>query len=309
MPANWPPALQRQPFALLDGGLATELERCGCDLEDPLWSAKVLIEEPDRVLEVHRRWLAAGADVISTVSYQATFPGLAARGFDREAAAGLMRRSVALARQAVVEQGRGLVAASIGSYGAYLADGSEYRGGYGLDRGELVEFHRDRLAVLSEGADLLAFETMPDRTELAAVAELLEQVPGPPAWVSLSLAPEALRLADGSDLADAVAALRGHARVFAIGVNCLAPRRVLGALLALRECVDLPLVAYPNSGEQWTDRNWAGDELSADEFAELAIGWVDTGAALIGGCCRTRPEQLIALTRVRERFAGVIHHR
>jgi homocysteine S-methyltransferase len=295
----WPTVLDQPTFALLDGGLATELERCDCVLDDPLWSAKVLVEAPERVLAVHRSFLAAGADVITTASYQATFPGLAARGIGHDDAEALLRRSVALARQAVVEHGHGLVAASIGSYGAFLADGSEYRGGYGLERGALIDFHRDRLAVLSERADLLAFETMPDATELAAIAELLEQVPGPPAWVSLSLAPDSLVLADATPLATALEPLRGHPRVFAVGVNCLAPQRVLGALLALRECIDVPLVAYPNSGERWLDREWSGDESTIDEFANLAMGWYEAGARLIGGCCRTRPQHLLALERRR----------
>jgi homocysteine S-methyltransferase len=299
----WPSLLDGPAFALLDGGLATELERCGCVLDDPLWSATALIDQPDRLLAVHRRWLDAGADVITTASYQATFAGLARRGIHHDAAEALLRRSVALARQAVVEHGRGAVAASIGSYGAFLADGSEYRGGYGLDRAALIEFHRDRLAVLSEDADLLAFETMPDAIELTALAELLDRVPGPPAWVSLSLAPDSLRLADGCSLADAVAPLRGHPRVFAIGVNCLAPQRVLGALLALRELVDVPLVAYPNSGERWIDRVWAGSELTVDEFAVLGNGWYDAGARLIGGCCRTRAEHVTALDRLRNDLA------
>ncbi|MFV8749798.1 homocysteine S-methyltransferase [Nannocystaceae bacterium ST9] len=292
------------PFAVLDGGLATELERHGCSLDDPLWSAKALIEQPERVLAVHRSWLAAGADVITTASYQASFAGLAARGIGREDAEALLRRSVALARAAVDERGRGSVAASIGSHGAYLADGSEYRGDYGLDRTALIEFHRDRLVVLSEGADLLAFETMPDAGELAAIAELLAAVPGPPAWVSLSLAPDQLRLADGTALADALAPLRGHPRVLAIGVNCLAPRRVHAALLALRELVEVPLIAYPNSGERWCDRAWAGDELEVEAFAALAIGWFEAGARWIGGCCRTRPEHVRALVEARARLAG-----
>lgn len=303
----WPAELRREPFALLDAGLATELERCGCTLDDPLWSAKVLLDEPERLVAVHRAFLAAGADVIATASYQATLPGLTARGLSRAEAESLLRRSVALARAAVEAEGHGLVAASIGSYGAYLADGSEYRGGYGLDRAALVEFHRERLAIVSDGADLLAFETMPDAIELAAIAELLERVPGPPAWVSLSLAAEALVLADRSTLADALAPLRGHPRVFAIGVNCLAPERVESALLALRELTDLPLVAYPNSGERWAtnEREWAGDVVESERFATLAQRWLAAGARLIGGCCRTGPEHLRALDRLRER--GTLH--
>lgn len=301
---RWPSVLPEREFVLLDGGLATELERRGCSLADPLWSAKVLLEQPERIVEVHRAFLAAGADVIATASYQASFPGLAARGLSHTQIEALLVGSVALAREALRAEGRtgsAAIAASIGSYGAYLADGSEYRGGYGLGRAALLEFHHDRLAIVSDHADLLAFETMPDALELAAVAELLERIPGPPAWISLSLAPDRLALADGTELAAAIAPLREHPRVFAIGVNCLAPTRVEAALAALHALTDLPLVAYPNSGECWTasERDWAGEALEHERFAVLARRWLAAGARLIGGCCRTGPEHLRALARLR----------
>lgn len=301
---SWPRELPQRAFVLLDGGLATELERRGCSLADPLWSAKILLEQPEQIVAVHRDFLAAGADVIATASYQASFPGLAARGLSHGQIEALLVGSVALAREALRAEGRSSsarVAASIGSYGAYLADGSEYRGGYGIARAELLEFHRERLAILSEHADLLAFETMPDALELDALAELLAHVPGPPAWISLSLAPDRLALADGSVLEAAIAPLREHPRVFAIGVNCLAPARVEAALLALRACTELPLVAYPNSGECWaaSERDWAGAAVEHERFAALARRWIDAGARLIGGCCRTGPEHLRALARLR----------
>ncbi len=301
----WSVRLAASPFMLLDGALATELERCGCDLDDPLWSAKILLEQPERVLAVHRVWLQAGAEILTTASYQATFQGLAARGLDRGAAAALLRRSVELAREAIAEVARpARVAASIGSYGALLADGSEYRGGYGLDRASLIDFHHDRLRVLSEQADLLAFETIPDATEIAAISELLERSEGPLAWVSLSLrrAAPIPALADGTDLREAIAPLLGHPRVLAIGVNCVGPAEVAPALARLRERWDGPLVAYPNSGERWHARGWVGGETTPDELAELARTWWSLGAKLIGGCCRTRLEHIAALARLRERL-------
>jgi homocysteine S-methyltransferase len=302
MPDRLDELLAREPFAILDGGLATELERDGCVLDDPLWSAKVLLEAPERVLAVHRRYARAGADILTTASYQATLPGLRARGLDDTQARALLRETVALARAAA--QPSTLVAASIGSYGAYLADGSEYRGDYGLDRRALVEFHRPRVHELVAAApDLLAFETIPSAIEAEAIAELLDG-PGPRAWVSFSLRASdsgEIQISDGTPLARAIAPLRGHPRVAALGLNCVGPTEVLPALSLLqRELDDLPLIAYPNSGERWHARAWAGAMTSPDELVGLARRWYAAGARVIGGCCRTRPEHIVALASLRQ---------
>ncbi|PRQ02879.1 Homocysteine S-methyltransferase [Enhygromyxa salina] len=298
--------LARERFAILDGGLATELERAGCELDDPLWSARVLLDEPARLTRVHRRFVEAGAEILATASYQATIPGLVARGLDEREARAALRQTVSLARAAA--EPATLVAASIGSYGAYLADGSEYRGDYGLDRQALVEFHRPRLRELSAaGPDLLAFETIPDAVEAEAIAELLAREPGPRAWVSFSLRPDAsLRISDGTPLARAVRPLLGHPRVAALGVNCLGPREVLAAVEALASLAPLTaIVAYPNSGERWVHPRpggpgcWAGAGTELEEFQTLAGRWAAAGARLIGGCCRTRPRHIAALVELR----------
>lgn len=305
--------LAREPFAILDGGLATQLEGDGCELDDPLWSAKILLEQPDRLRAVHRRWIEAGADIVSSASYQATIPGLRARGCDEGEAEALLRRSVELVREAAAETARGealLVAASIGSYGAYLADGSEYRGDYELDREVLVDFHRSRLRSLSAaGPDLLGFETIPSAVEAEAIAELLDANEGPRAWVSFSL--QACRnqpgskpkISDGTALERALAPLRGHPRVAAVGINCLGPSEVLPAVELLAETLGSgqQVIAYPNSGERWLDGAWAGSGTSLARFVELAERWLAAGARLIGGCCRTGPEHVAALADLRRR--------
>ena len=127
-------------YVLLDGALATELERHGADLNDPLWSAKLLIEAPDAIETVNTDYLRAGADVATTATYQATFEGFAGRGIDAVEAERLFRLAVDISRRACDRNGRGLVVASIGCYGAFLHDGSEYRGDYGLSRDALMEF-------------------------------------------------------------------------------------------------------------------------------------------------------------------------
>lgn len=306
--------------AILDGGLATELERRGADLDDPLWSARALIADPGLIAQVHADYLAAGADLITSASYQASFQGFARRGLGRDAAEGLLRTSIRLAveardrfwRDAQVRptRPRPLVAASIGPYGALLADGSEYRGAYGLGVAALMDFHRDRLACLAgAGADLLAFETIPSLPEAEALVRLLDEIPAPPAWLSFQCRDER-RLADGAPLAEAVALADGAAGITALGVNCVPPRAVLPLLEHAREHAGKPLVAYPNSGERWdaADRRWragadregaaAGDPgEDPAAFAALARSWAEAGAVLIGGCCRTGPEHIRAIAR------------
>lgn len=306
------PFLARQGVVLLDGGLATELEARGASLDDPLWSAAVLLDHPERVREVHTAFLEAGADCIISASYQASFAGLERRGLSKEEAEAVLRRSVEVARDArrrfwadrpcQAERLRPLVAASVGPYGAFLADGSEYRGDYGLSVAELIAFHRRRLEVLgAAGVDLVACETIPSLLEARALVELLRAGPGPPAWLSFSCR-DGSSLWDGSPLSEAVQLTRRAPRIVAVGINCTAPRFVDSLLVAAGRVSDLPLVAYPNSGEAWDAdaRAWlpgADSEL----VVERCETWRDLGARLLGGCCRVGPREI---GRLRARLLG-----
>jgi homocysteine S-methyltransferase len=283
---------------VLDGGLATELEAHGVDLDDPLWSARALIDAPEVVAAVHRDYLEAGADIIATATYQATIPAVTARE---------LLSGVTLAcreRDAFWEQRerddarpRPLVAGSIGSYGAFLADGSEYRGDYGLDVDTLAAWHRPRLRLLeTSGADLLAFETIPSLVEAEAIVRLLAESAGPPAWLSFQ-ARSAEHLADGA-LVEAAAALAERCpRILAIGVNCVAPAVVAPLLARFAAATAKPLAAYPNRGDVWNaaSRTWIASG-TAVAFDGLVQGWRAAGARLIGGCCRTTPADIRAIS-------------
>jgi homocysteine S-methyltransferase len=299
----------RDPFAafsgpiVVDGGLATELERRGADLRDPLWSAKVLVEEPDRILDVHRAYVEAGADVVIGASYQASFQGFAARGLDRDAAARRMARSVELARLAADEPPRTvLVAASVGPYGAVLANGAEYTGAYGLgDRTAAVaalrDFHAPRAEVLAAaGPDLLAAETIPSIVEVEALVPVLDAV-GLPAWVSFSCG-DGEHLHDGAPLADAVDVATSGTSIVAIGVNCTPPAFIPSLLAIARSRAVVPLVVYPNRGATWdaAAKAWVGDAVPTG-FGPLAVELRDAGARLIGGCCGTGPADIREVAR------------
>lgn len=280
----------RERPVVLDGGLATELENRGHDLADELWSARLLADDPDAIRSVHAAYFAAGAEVATTASYQASVDGLAARGWD---AAALLRRSVTLACQARDEHGSGWVAASVGPYGAVLADGSEYRGDYGLTVAELRQFHRPRLELLAaSGPDVLAVETIPCLAEVEAVLAELDRL-AVPAWLSLTCAGGRTRA--GEPLAAAFAMAADVAAVMAVGVNCSEPGEVPDAVRTAVAATGKPGVAYPNSGEGWraADHTWAGARgFAADRGPE----WVAAGARLVGGCCRVGPADISALS-------------
>ena len=288
-----------RPF-LLDGGLGSELAARGYDIATPLWSAEMILQNPEALAEVHRDYLQAGADCITTASYQASVPGLAARGMPAAAIAAVFASCVEIARAErdafAHRQPRGvrpLVAASVGPYGAYLADGSEYRGNYAASDAELEDFHASRLALLdTAGADLLACETIPDLREAGILGRLLESVTTP-AWVSFCCR-DSSTLHDGNALRSALEPFADHPRVFALGVNCGAPDHVEAAIGEIRAAAPGKLVVvYPNSGQQYDAeaRQWRG-AAEMRHWSSLAQRWFEAGAAMIGGCCNLGPRHI-----------------
>lgn len=279
---------------LLDGGLATELEAQGHDLTSSLWSARLLADDPDAIVAAHAAFFAAGAEVATTASYQASFTGLAAAGVGRAETARLLRRSVTLAERARDEAGQPerYVAASVGPYGAARADGSEYRGDYGLSVNELRAWHRPRLEVLADtAADVLACETVPCLAEVEALVAELSRL-GRPAWLSITCADGRTRA--GEPVEEAFALAGSVDEVVAVGVNCLAPAEVESLVAVAAAASGRPIVAYPNRGETWdaAQRRWSGP---ASFPVDAAAGWVAAGARLVGGCCRVAPADIGAL--------------
>ncbi|MFF0478089.1 homocysteine S-methyltransferase [Streptomyces sp. NPDC004284] len=278
---------------VLDGGLSNQLEAQGCDLSDALWSARLLADGPEQIEAAHAAYVRAGARVLITSSYQATFEGFARRGTGREEAARLLVRSVELARSAAGAVGEEVwVAASVGPYGAMLADGSEYRGRYGLSVAALERFHRPRIEALAGAApDVLALETVPDAEEAEALLRAAEGC-GVPVWLSYTV--EGGRTRAGQDLAEAFAVAAGNEQVVAVGVNCCDPAEAGDAVELAVAVTGKPAVVYPNSGERWDARarGWSGDMAFDPEWA---VGWAEKGARLVGGCCRVGPATIGAL--------------
>ena len=300
--------IENQGFVVLDGGLATALESSGHDLNDELWSAKVLVEAPEAIRRVHLEFLRAGADCIATSSYQASLVGFRKRGVSDDEATGLLRLSVELALEArdsfwdepANRRGRvrPLVAASVGPYGAFLADGSEYVGHYAIDDGELEDFHRSRWRILADaGADLLACETIPSRREANILIELLRETADTWAWLSFSCG-DGKHLSDGSSLEDVAKDCEGEARIAALGINCTSPVFVASLIREMRRGTTKPVIVYPNRGERWNSKTktWstAGEVV---DWRRAAAKWARLGALGVGGCCRVGPEDVAEVRR------------
>lgn len=289
---------------LLDGGLSNQLEAQGCDLSDALWSARLLTDAPEQIEAAHLAYLRSGAQVLITASYQATFEGFGRHGIGPGRTGALLARSVELARRAAgaarrADPGREVwVAASVGPYGAMLADGSEYRGRYGLTVRELERFHRPRMAALAEAEpDVLALETVPDVDEAEAVVRVAEET-GLPVWLSYSVAGGRTRA--GQPLEEAFAVAAGREAVVAVGVNCCDPAEAEEAVRVAVAVTGKPAVVYPNSGEGWDagGRGWTG-RSTFDPGRVRA--WTGAGARLVGGCCRVGPDRIKELAGLLER--------
>ncbi|WP_440112979.1 homocysteine S-methyltransferase [Paenibacillus sp. QZ-Y1] len=324
--------LREHPVMLLDGALATELEQHGCDLDDPLWSARVLLENPDVIVQVHADYFRAGADCAITSSYQATVDGFSQRGIGEQESLDLIRMTVKLAAQArdkvweevqdgaggnvtgshsmgeqqtteamaksVLARPRPIVAASVGPYGAYLADGSEYVGHYGVSDETLTAFHRPRIAALLEaGADILAFETIPSLQEAQVLVDLLKEFPNAYAWLSFSLK-DGTAISEGTPIEECARLLGSEPQIAAIGLNCAPMEVVTEAVGILSRASDKPVIVYPNSGEVYdaVTKTWSG-QGTCGSMSDASEQWVAAGAKIIGGCCRTTPHQIGELAK------------
>jgi homocysteine S-methyltransferase len=270
-------------LVVIDGGLSTQLEAMGCRLDDPLWTARTLLDEPGAVTAAHRAFVEAGAGVVISASYQVARSVFVEVGLRPQDADRALESSIAAARTAVAGTGT-LVAASVGPYGATTHDGAEYRGNYGLSLDELATFHDERIRVLmAAGPDLLAIETIPDLLEAQALMEVLPADAW--AWVSFT-AGEGGNLRAGQPIEEAVEAVAGHPGVRAVGVNCTEPHLVPSILARMARVTDLPLVAYPNAGGSWDARSgaWVGP---VQAVSGAVASWIEAGAVIVGGCCGT----------------------
>lgn len=285
---------------LLDGGLSNQLESQGCDLNDDLWTAIILLRNPDEIIKAHLAYLNVGSQCITTASYQLTHQGLKNYGLDEKSANALILKSVDLAEAAVdtfmsenPNASRPLIAASIGPYGAYLADGSEYHGDYNVSDKELYEFHLQRIESLdSSTADLLACETIPNLQEARVLSKILKTCKKP-AWMTFACKDE-VHLNNGSSINEAAQLVGNNPQVFAIGVNCTHPKYISGLIKNLKSnSTDKRIIVYPNHGEVYDAATKTWSKPAGICFnAQTVNHWIKAGADIVGGCCRVGPEDI-----------------
>jgi homocysteine S-methyltransferase len=275
----------------LDGGLSTALENNGNKLTTSLWTGELILVNPSEITKAHLDFINAGADIIITSSYQISYLGCSKRGWSESKTDQALRGSTQLAKDAVLKSGKSVkVASSIGPYGAALADGSEYKGNYGVTKSALKDFHARRLEVLiSTSPDLLALETMPDTFEVELLLELLSDCPIP-YWVSYSCKAGNQTNA-GQSFTEAVSLVKD---AMAVGINCTAPELITDLLLSAKS--DKAYVVYPNSGRSWNAKTKEWEGSSEAGFDELLIkSWISAGAQIIGGCCGIGADEILNL--------------
>ncbi|AIR11372.1 homocysteine S-methyltransferase [Ligilactobacillus salivarius] len=284
---------------VLDGAMSTPLERLGADTNNDLWTAKALIDNEELVYEVHKMYFEAGADLIITDTYQANVQAFEKVGYSEKEARNLIKKAVKIAQKARddYENKTGkhnYIAGTIGPYGAYLANGSEYRGDYELSTKEYQQFHLPRIEELATtGVDILAIETQPKLDEVLAILELLkEKYPQQKVYVSYTLSDDDT-ISDGTPLPRAIHALEDYLQVIAVGINCVKLELVEPALKNMKEITDKHLIVYPNSSAVYDPKSktWSQPKTSAT-FEELIPNWYDAGARIIGGCCTTGPKEI-----------------
>lgn len=292
--------LKEKKLLVIDGSFASELEKGGLDLCDPLWSAKALYENPKLVKKVHESYFESGADIVITGSYQAHVQGLLNKGFTHEKAIELIKLSVKLAKEAKEEylsknkERKLSVAAAVGPYGAYLADGSEYVGNYKLNVKELEEFHEEKIeALLSEKPDFFAFETIPSIDEARAYVNILKRHEEISGWFTFSCKDEK-HISEGVEIKECAKLLNDVKNVHAIGINCTRPEYIESLIKEIKKATDKAVAVYPNTGENYdpTTKTWSGKPV---DFTKYAKRWYESGAKLIGGCCRTSPAEIKAI--------------
>lgn len=283
-------------FTVIDGGLSTALEQSGADIGGPLWTARAVVDSPDLLEEAHRRYVEAGAEVITTASYQCGAREFTRFGMSDSEARRALSSTVDIARRATA--GTSVrVACSVGPFGAVTADGREYTGRYDVDWNDVVRYHRQKLEVLVDaGADLFAVETCPLVTEAHTIAEILNDLGAPPTWFTFGLA-SGRSTYGGDDVRDAAAAVSKYPNLVAVGVNCSHPENVDEALDHFGVgAPGVDLIAYPNLGRLWDarTRQWSGE--TSDPFATRRIeDWVRRGVKYIGGCCGVGPADIARL--------------
>ncbi|KAK9737845.1 Homocysteine S-methyltransferase [Popillia japonica] len=300
---------------LLDGGFGSQIgKRINRTIDDDvLWSARLLSTNKAEVINTHLDFLQAGANIISTNTYQASIDGFVKYlNLSERESYDLIKEAVGLARKAIsiyksrnnIENTNILVAGSVGPYGAFLHDGSEYTGNYkdSISSSILNEWHKPRISALIEGGiDLLAFETIPCEKEAVVLLSILKEFPNMKAWLSFNCK-DGKSIASGEAFQETLKKCykMNPNQLLAVGANCIAPEIVeqLFCDINMGEGNPMPLLVYPNSGEFYNKEvGWHGG-VKGKSVENYVESWLNMGITWIGGCCRMYAENISKIGEV-----------
>lgn len=290
-----------------DGGMGTEIEKLNIIKNPELWSSDALINHPNAIYKIHQAYLKSGANILTTATYQANPIFLKAQHAILSNGHTLIGRAVDIVKKVKTDfvnanpfEQQPLIAGSVGPYGAYLNDGSEYTGNYDLTIDTLKKFHYPHLKLLAENdVDFFAFETIPNFTEATALNDLLrESFPNSMAWLSLSIN-DNLDLCDDTPLAKVLNYIADNPQIFAIGVNCTNIENINPIIQILKTHTSKAIVVYPNNGDIYNkeEGKWI-PRADSPSFTEVVPTWIKSGATIIGGCCRTTPKDIQDISNI-----------
>ncbi len=284
--------LAQKSVLLLDGAMGTELQRRGVDTGLPLWSANALVVHPETVLEIHREYIAAGVDIITTNTFRTTRRTMR-RAKLPDRARQLTGQAIELAKQARASfpQKEILVAGSV----APLEDC--YRPDLVPSDRELEGEHAELAGWLAEGGvDMILIETMNTMREAYAACAAAGAT-GKEMIVSFICRQDGA-LYGGDPLEEAVKSIEQlHPAAFSI--NCVSPRHIGRAMAILKVSTTLPFGVYANVGmPESQKRGWEfTHDVLEEEYALFAQEWRRNGASIIGGCCGTTPAYIRAVSK------------
>ena len=283
----------QKKIKLLDGSLSYPLEKKGYNLNKKLWTGDALINKPNAIKKVHKDYLDAGADFISTSTYQMSYKVLKEMGYDINDIKGIFKRSVNLVEQAIAETNTKREIKIVGSYGPYgasLADGSEFTGKYNTSDKIIMDYHQENMNIIKDlDIDIILYETIPCLREIEILSKLVEEYEKE-VWVSFTCNKD-LEFRDGSSIIKACKILSSKKNISTIGMNCFSPLLAKEALKKLKENSSKKILIYPNSGEIYNnkDKDWYGENFFDYSMIKK---WLALSPDIIGGCCRVGPDEI-----------------
>ncbi|CAH6720679.1 homocysteine S-methyltransferase 1 [[Candida] jaroonii] len=267
---------------IFDGGLGTELAKI-VTLDSKLWSGGLLLTNPQLIQDLHEKYVKAGAKYITTASYQTSYSSLRDEGLGAKSEE-IWATSLKVAQEAAKLAEGVKVMASIGPYGSYVNDGSEYTGQYDISLPQLIEFHRPMVDFWNKSeADIIIFETVPNPIELQAILSLAITKPYIISFrVNDLMTIEAINKTSFTD-------------ALAIGINCVDYKDITeyyGQLTSTKN-----VVVYPNYGYQMINNQYQSTP-EPSKWEECVKQWISLGIWGIGGCCSTSPEEIAIISKL-----------